>query len=77
MINEEGIKDLIAREADAPIFSRLRLTYGKALQFKATFGKIYPEVRKSLKPLTANKFKPKLEDMANFTSQQRTDYILK
>ena len=58
----EGVKDLIRRDADAPIWSRLNMTYGKALKFKAAFGKIFPvEARRSLKPLTTKKLKPKLE----------------
>lgn len=35
LLNEEGIKDLMTRDADTPIFGRLGLTYGKAVRFKA------------------------------------------
>ena len=34
IITEETIKDCIARDADAPIFGRLGLSYGKAVRFK-------------------------------------------
>jgi len=78
LISEEAIKDLMGRDADAPIFQRLKLTYGKALAFKAEFGKIFPiVVRKTLKPVKQVKHKPKLEEMAAFTAQQRTDYNVK
>ena len=43
LLNEEGIKDLMTRDADAPIFGRLGLTYGKAVRFKAEFAKLFPE----------------------------------
>lgn len=78
LLSKEGVKDLIGRDADAPIFGRLKLTYGKALQFKAAFGQMFPiEARRSLKHLAPTKHKPRLEEMAIFTPQQRTDYTVK
>ena len=35
--------DIIRKDADAPIFQRLGLNYGKACQFKEEFGKILPK----------------------------------
>ena len=48
LLNEEGIKDLMTRDADAPIFSRLGLKYGKAVRFKAEFAKFFLNKRSSL-----------------------------
>lgn len=38
VINDMSISDLLEREADATIFQRLTLSYGKALLFKKEFG---------------------------------------
>ncbi|KAJ7373460.1 hypothetical protein OS493_013055 [Desmophyllum pertusum] len=36
--DDAAIKDLAYREADTPIFTRLGLTYGKAMKFRKEFG---------------------------------------
>lgn len=63
LLNEEGIKDLMTRDADAPIFGRLGLTYGKAVRFKAEFAKLFPE-RKIVSGRRASpaNVKPRMEE---------------
>jgi len=75
LLNEESIKDLIERPADAPIFSKLLPTYGKAVQFKSEFSKLFPS-RKLRKNQTAA-VKPRMEDIAGFSPEQKTTYLLK
>lgn len=45
IIDEVSVKDLSQREADAPIFSKLHLSYGKAVTFKEEFGRKGPKKR--------------------------------
>ena len=78
LLNEEGIKDLMTRDSDAPIFSRLGLTYGKAVRFKAEFAKLFPE-RKIFSGRRASpaNVKPRMEDIAFFSPEQKSTYLLK
>ena len=78
LLNEEGIKDLMTRDADAPIFGRLGLTYGKAVRFKAEFAKLFPE-RKIVSGRRASpaNVKPRMEDIAFFSPEQKSTYLLK
>lgn len=78
LLNEEGIKDLMTRDADAPIFSRLGLKYGKAVRFKAEFAKIFPEQKIiSGKKASPTNVKPRMEDIAFFSAEQKSTYLLK
>lgn len=78
LLNEEGIKDLMTRDADTPIFGRLGLTYGKAVRFKAEFTKLFPE-RKivSGRRASAANVKPRMEVIAFFSPEQKSAYLLK
>lgn len=78
LLNEEGIKDLMIRDADTPIFGRLGLTYGKAIRFKAEFTKLFPE-RKIVYGRRASpaNVKPRMEDIAFFSPEQKSAYLLK
>ena len=78
LLNEEGIKDLMTRDADAPIFGRLGLTYGKAVRFKAEFAKLFPE-RKIVSGRRASpgNVKPRMEDITFFSPEQKSTYLLK
>ena len=48
LLNEEGIKDLMTRDADTQIFGRLGLTYGKAVHFKPNLQNSFLNERSSL-----------------------------
>ena len=80
IITEETIKDCIARDADAPIFGRLGLSYGKAVRFKKEFEVFPPDSsvrggrRSTLSPINV---KPSMGDMAFFTPEQRALYLAK
>ena len=78
LLNEEGIEDLMARDADTQIFGRLGLTYGKAVHFKAEFTKLFPE-RKIVSGRRASptNVKPRMEDTAFFSPEQKSAYLLK
>lgn len=43
LLTKDGIEYLLNRDADVPIFTRLGLTYGKAVRFKSEMSKIFPE----------------------------------
>lgn len=78
---EETIKDCIARDADAPIFARLGLSYGKAVRFKASYEKTFHlENRKRAKtrstPSPTNG-KPSMGDMAYFSPEEKALYLAK
>jgi len=74
LLNEEGIKDLMTRDADAPIFGRLGLTYGKAVRFKAEFEKLFPQRKRRASPANV---KPRMGDIAFFSPEQKSTYLLK
>ena len=43
LLTKDGIEDLLNRDADAPIFTRLGLNYGKAVRFKSEVSKLFPQ----------------------------------
>ena len=78
LLNEEGIKDLMTRDAGAPIFSRLGLKDKKAIRFKAEFAKKNSEQQIiSGKKASPTNVKPQMEDIAFFAAEQRSSYLLK
>lgn len=72
IIDEASITNLAQREADAPIFSRLNLSYGKAVAFKNEFGRKVPKKR----PCSPS-VKPTMADIATFTPELRRLYLSK
>ena len=73
IIDEASITNLSQREADAPIFSKLHLSYGKAVAFKEEFGR-----KVSLKrPCSPSAVKPTMADIATFTPELRRLYLSK
>lgn len=54
------------------------LTYGKAVRFKAEFAKLFPE-RKIVSGRRASpaNVKPRMEDIAFFSPEQKSTYLLK
>lgn len=75
IIDEVSITNLSQREADAPIFSKLHLSYGKAVAFKEEFGRKVP--KKRLCSLSARAVKPTMADIATFTPELRRLYLSK
>ena len=73
IIDEASVKDLSQREADAPIFSKLHLSYGKAVAFKEEFGRKGPKKR----PCSPSAVKPTMADIATFTPELRRLYLSK
>ena len=78
LLTKDGIEDLLNRDADAPIFTRLGLNYGKAVRFKSEISKIFPSRKivpgKREKPMYV---KPRMQDIAFFTPEQKSTYLLK
>jgi len=73
IIDEAAVKDLSQREADAPIFSKLHLSYGKAVAFKKELGRKVPKKR----PCSPSAVKPTMADIATFTPESRRLYLSK
>ena len=72
------MEDLAERDADAPIFSKLGLTYGKAVRFKKEFGRILPKkIGWSSRPSSPAPSKPTMVEMANFSPEMRQLYLSK
>ena len=63
-----SIKDLARREPDAPIFTRLGLTYGKAVKFRKEFGERLQSVQSRLMSLPV---KPTMAAIASLTPETR------
>lgn len=68
LLTKDGIEDLLNRDADAPIFTRLGLNYGKAVRFKSEMSKLLPQQKivpgKNDKPTNV---KPRMEDSLFFS----------
>ena len=73
--NSELIADLAAREADAPIFTKLGFTYGKAVRFKKEFQIARVHVRPSSPAAPA--YKPTMADMSSMSPEMRQLYLSK
>ncbi|KAK2560211.1 hypothetical protein P5673_017191 [Acropora cervicornis] len=74
--DDDSIADLAARDPDAPIYTRLGLTYGKALRFRKEFGtksRIHKSDSRPSYPAT----KPSMADMSMFTPEMRQFYLSK
>lgn len=65
--------DLAAREADAPIFTKLGFTYGKAVRFKKEFqiARVCPSSP------AAPGYKPTMADMSTMSPEMRKLYLSK
>lgn len=72
LLTKDGIEYLLNRDANVPIFTRLGLTYRKAVRFKSEMSKIFPE--KNEKPTNV---KPRMQDIAFFSPKQKSTYLLK
>lgn len=68
------IGDLAAREADAPIFTKLGFTYGKAVRFKREFqiARVRP-----FSPAAPAYYKPTMADMSSMSPEMRQLYLSK
>lgn len=68
------IGDLAAREADAPIFTKLGFTYGKAVRFKREFqiARVQP-----FSPAAPAYYKPTMADMSSMSPEMRQLYLSK
>ncbi|KAK2548522.1 hypothetical protein P5673_031307 [Acropora cervicornis] len=75
IIDDSSIKDLARREPDAPIFTRLGLTYGKAVKFRNAFGERLQSLQpaRPLSPLV----KPTMAAIASFTPEMKRLYLSK
>ena len=80
-ISEEEIKDidlvenLASREADAPIYSKLGYSYGKAVRFKKEFGS-KQKSHNSARP-SSPALKPTMAAMSTYTPEMRQLYLSK
>ena len=72
MLTKDGIEDLLKRDADAPIFTRLALNYVKAVRFESEMSKLFPKrkivPRKNEKPTNV---KPRIEDTVSFSPEKK------
>jgi len=78
LLTKDGIEDLLNRDADAPICTRLGLNYGKAVRFKSEMSKLFPQRKivsgKNAKPANV---KPRMEDIVSFSPEQKSTCLLK
>ena len=78
LLTKDGIEDLLNRDADAPIFTRLGLNYGKTIGFKSEMSKFFPQQKiisgKNAKPANV---KPRMEDIVSFSPKRKSTYLLK
>lgn len=72
IIDEASVKDLSQREADAPIFSKLHLSYGKAVAFKKEFGMNASKSRPCSPPSAV---KPTMANIATFTRVETSIFV--
>lgn len=63
-----SIKDLARREPDGPIFTRLGLTYGKAVKLRKEFGELCSSY---------NQDQSTMATIASFTPEMRRLYLSK
>lgn len=74
IIDDSSVQDLLRREPDAPIFTRLGLTYGKAVKFRKEFGERLQSLpSRPLSPLV----KPTMAAIASFTPETKRLYLSK
>jgi hypothetical protein len=77
--NELSVADLVSREADAPIFGRLCLSYGKAVPFKKEFGYLRQQEGGSIETASGAKTpsKPSMADLSKLNPEMRQLYLTK
>jgi hypothetical protein len=83
--DEFAIADLATREPDAPIFSKLGLSYGKAVRFKNEFRigsedrhKLSPFIRSiRTSPVSPVSSKPSMADLSTFSPEVKQLYLTK
>lgn len=74
--DDDSLADLAAKDPDAPIYTRLGLTDGKAVRFRKEFGtksRIHSSNSRPSSPAT----KPTMADMSMFTPEMRQLYLSK
>jgi len=77
-MNEMCILDLLEREADASIFQRLSLSYGKAVLFKKELGFLRKETTPSFGAKTPQPPpKPTMADLQQLNPEIRQLYLTK
>ncbi|CAH3149232.1 unnamed protein product [Porites lobata] len=74
IIDDASIEDLTQREPDAPIFSRLGLTYGKAVKFRKEFGR---HVNSLQSRPSSPQVKPTMAAIAGFSPEMKRLYLAK
>ena len=72
------ISDLAQREANAPIFAKLGLTYGKAVRFKKEFQVTHGrQFHKRPSSPAVPAYKPTMADMSSMLPEMRQLYLVK
>ena len=71
----ELVADLASRDADAPIYTKLGFSYGKAVRFKKEFGSKHKS-HDSARPSSPAP-KPTMADMSTYTPEMRQLYLSK
>ncbi|XP_048585017.1 uncharacterized protein LOC125567953 [Nematostella vectensis] len=71
----EAIVDLLSKDADAPIYSKVGLTYGKALKFKRIFEESFQLPKKSSSALP--KCKPTMAELSTYDPEIQRLYLSK
>ncbi|KAK2553663.1 hypothetical protein P5673_024887 [Acropora cervicornis] len=74
--DDDSIADLAARDPDAPIYTRMGLTYGKALRFRKEFG-TKSSIHKSDSRPSSPATKLSMADMSTFTPEMIQFYLSK
>jgi len=69
------VKDLASRDADAPIYTKLGFSYGKAVRFKKEFGSKQKSLDSGRPSSPAPK--PTIADMSTYTPEMRQLYLAK
>ena len=71
------VENLASREADAPIYSKLGFSYGKAVRFKKEFGSKQKSHNSACPSSPAPAPKPTMAAMSTYTPEMRQLYLSK
>ena len=72
----ELVADLASRDADAPIYTKLGFSYGKAVRFKKEFGSKHKS-HDSARPSSPAPKPTMVADMSTYTPEMRQLYLSK
>lgn len=73
---KEAIQDLLKKEVDSQIYSRLGLNYGKAVRFRNEFSQMFPLALQTT-PAAAKKSKPSMGKLESYPTELKRLHLEK